>query len=603
MELGITLRLPGRRGEKPQDQHAKAKEALLLRQKDHNEKRAVLERYAISDVPAVPEGEYIYLQKLTHPLGEQHLEHFAAIQSDMLFEQKITGFALNQPLADSKSSKSHRTYLLMTPDMYLQSRGMLDVAQRLKADNYLNIYPLISTWEIIRAVHHNNAREISSSDAEQTSTQTRVRQLLLDAARSGASDIHIEGRENKAEVLLRINGRRYKMGDISLATAEDYGSVLFNFESTDIARKGSWTKREIKDTNFDVWDDPTKKNKRLLSVRFHSTAIHPDKFQLVLRLLRPANVEGGFKKLSEVGYSEAQREQVEKMLIGGSGLIVFVGPTNSGKSSSLQSCIEQLYENRGPNIKVCTIESPVEYEIPNACQMPATKETFNLLLEATLRQDPDVVMVGEIRESEAAKTVKDLVLAGHKILTSIHGYSVMAAFSRLEQLGVDIDLLTMPDFISGFVYQRLLPHVCPECSLPMEHALEVGMINKRLYDRLTSVSEAGRDNIRFINEGRYFVNAENKLTEGCSCNTCNGTGILGRTPIAEIIIPDAKLLSFIKNKDEAGARDYWLTTLGEKVEFGLGVSALSHAIQKMRQGIVDPRDVEQSIGMLRRDGF
>lgn len=86
-----------------------------------------------------------------------------------------------------------------------------------------------------------------------------MRQLLLDAAKSGASDIHIEARENKAEVLLRIDGRRYKMGDISLATAEDYGSVLFNFESTDIARKGSWTKREIKDTNFDVWMTPRKR--------------------------------------------------------------------------------------------------------------------------------------------------------------------------------------------------------------------------------------------------------------------------------------------------------------------------------------------------------
>lgn len=602
MELGITLRMPGRRGEKHQDQHAKAKEALQLKQRDLSEKRAVLERYAVSDVPAVPVGEYIYLQKLTHPLGEQHLEYFAAIKSDMLFEQKTAGFALNQPLADSKSSKSHRTYLLMTPDMYLQSRGMLDVAQRLKADNHLNIYPLISTWEIIRAVHHNNAREISSSDSEQTSTQTRVRQLLLDAAKSGASDIHIEARENKAEVLLRIDGRRYKMGDISLATAEDYGSVLFNFESTDIARKGSWTKREIKDTNFDVWDDPTKKNKRLLTVRFHSTAIHPDKFQLVLRLLRPAHVEGGFKKLSDVGYSDAQREQVEKMLIGGSGLVVFVGPTNSGKSSSLQSCIQQLYENRGPNIKVCTIESPVEYEIPNACQMPATKDTFNVLLEATLRQDPDVVMVGEIRESQAAKTVKDLVLAGHKILSSIHGYSAMAAFSRLEQLGVDIDLMTMPGFISGFVYQRLLPIVCPECSLPFHLARTTGMINEGLFNRLTSVSE-DKHNIRFINEGRYFINAENKLDTGCKCETCNGTGILGRTPIAEIIIPDEKLLGFIKKKDEAGARDYWLSTQGEKVEYGLGVSALSHAIQKMRQGIVDPRDVEHSIGMLRRDGF
>lgn len=600
MELGLTLKSASREKQLQE----KAREEHQRRVKDQEDRRKQLELHAVKDVAAVPEGKYIYLQNLKRPLQAQYLEYFAAIQSDMLFDQSIPGFSsLNQPLDNSKSAKSHRTYLLMPPEMYLKSRGMLDVAQRLKEDGYFNILPLITTFEIIRAVHHNNAREVSSSDSEQTNTQTRARKLLLDADRVGASDIHIEGRENKAEVLFRIDGRRYKMADISLATAEDFASVLFNFESSDIARKGSWNPREIKDTNFDVWDDPSKKTKRLLTVRFHSAPIHPSRFQMVLRLLRPANVEGGYKPLASIGYSEGQLEQTEDILIGGSGLVVFVGPTNSGKSSSLQSCIQKIYENRGTSIKVCTIEAPVEYEIPNACQMPSTKDTFNAFLEATLRQDPDVVMVGEIREKEAARTVKDLVLAGHKILTSIHGYSAMAAFSRLEQLGVDIDLLTMPGFISGFVYQRLLPLVCPDCALSVHDARSVGLINDKLYGRLLSVCDLEKHNVRVINEGRYFLNENNEFSTGCTCTTCNGTGILGRTPVAEIITPNEELLGFIKRRDEAGARNHWLTQQGRKIEHSLGVTALSHAIQKMRLGQVDPRDVEHSIGILRRDGF
>lgn len=177
----------------------------------------------------------------------------------------------------------------------------------------------------------------------------------------------------------------------------------------------------------------------------------------------------------------------------------------------------------------------------------------------------------------------------------------MAAFSRLEQLGVHIDLLTMPGFISGFVYQRLLPIVCPECSLPLHLARATGMINEGLFNRLTYVSE-DKHNIRFINEGRYFINAENKLDTGCKCETCNRTGILGRTPIAEIVIPDEKLLGFIKKKMKRErvniGSQHWVKKLNSVSGFG-SVSRNS----KMRQGIVDPRDVEQSIGMLRRDGF
>ncbi|WP_287919219.1 GspE/PulE family protein [Comamonas sp.] len=563
-------------------------------------RKKMLERNALKQYALLPEGDYIDLQALSRPLSGPMLDQFAAISSALLFKQEH--FEHQQCLANSRSQKSTMTYLLVTVDSFLAMRGMLEVAQRLLADKWVNIIPIVTTHEIIRAVHQNYTREDRGPGNEQTGTQENARKLLLEAEKLGTSDIHIEVREDRAEVLFRIHGHRQKIADISKSSAEAYAQVLYNFESADGSRKSSWSSNEIRDTSFDVWQDPAEKTKRLMTVRFHSAPIHPAGcFQVVLRLLRPSSSEGGYKSLEEVGYTEEQREQIEEMLVGGSGLVLIVGPTNSGKSSSLQSFVQEIFRTRGTHIKVSTIEAPVEYEIEHACQMPSSKENFQSYLEASLRQDPDAVMVGEIRERQAAETVKDLVLAGHKILSTLHVYSAPTVFSRLEQLGVSIDLLTMPGFISGAVYQRLLPVVCPHCGLSVQQALSVDVLSQSLFNRLSQVADISSSNIRFVNQHHYRFGEADEAHAATVCEKCKGTGIVGRTPVAEILVPDSTYLNFIKNRDDAGALEYWKGSLGKKIDHGLSVTALSHAIFKMRQGLVDPRDVEACIGLLRKE--
>ncbi|WP_198970943.1 GspE/PulE family protein [Xylophilus sp. ASV27] len=590
MELGLNFRIPRLgSGTKNQIVLAQAEEARNRRVSDLAKRQYDLEQVAIQDVTQLPDGAYIDLLTLARPVPDLLQDSFAAITSTFLVDQRV--MPANQYLArsDEGGARKHTTYLLMTPDVFLAGRNMLDVAQRLKEDGHVNIRPLLTTGELIRAVHHRYSKGAEHGDATQTATQHQARKLLIQADRLGASDIHLETRDETAEVLFRINGRRHKMADISKITAEAMAQVLFNFVSSDGARKGSWNYKEVKDTSFDVWDDPVERTELLMRVRFHSTPIHPEgNFQVVMRILRPSKRTGGAKPMDKIGYTTDQLAQIDEMLVGGSGLVLVVGPTNSGKSSSLHSYVHDLFRKRGRYIKVPTIESPVENEIAGACQMSSGKEDFQGYLEASLRQDPDVVMVGEIREKLAASTVKDLVLAGHKILATLHVFhSALAAFARLSQLGVEKDLLTMPGFVSGVVYQRLIPVVCPHCALTIDQAMQAGLVHPSLLARLSTVCNLEEHPIRFVNDA--------------GCSQCNHTGIIDRTPAAEVLMPDATFLNYIRCGNDNAAWEHWQTVLGKRVAYGLGVTALSHAIFKMRQGMLDPRDVETELGALRNE--
>ncbi|XDF33195.1 ATPase, T2SS/T4P/T4SS family [Paracidovorax avenae] len=592
MELGISFRLPSRGATPVAPTRAGAADTArpeaerASRLSESQERQRQLEQIAFKEATQLPEGDYINLFTLKRPVSEIHRATFAAIRSELLVDQKV--MASGQFLDNPKTAGSRRfsTYLLMPPAAYLSARAMMDVAQRLEEDGHTNIRPLLTTTELIQAVHHRANRGIDSGNSIQTTTQDAARELLLEADSLQSSDIHIETRGDVAVVQFRVHGRRQRRADISRVTAEAIAHLLFNFESADGARKGSWNPKEVKDTSFDVWEDPAERTKRLMRVRFHSTPIHPEgNFQIVMRLLRPAARTGGARPLAQIGYTQDQLAQIEEMLVGGSGLVLMVGPTNSGKSSSLHSFVEHLFQTRGRHIKVTTIENPVENELLGACQISASKDNFQAYLEASLRQDPDIVMVGEIREKLAALTVKDLVLAGHKIPATLHAYSATAAFSRLMQLGVEKDLLTMPGFISGVVYQRLIPTVCPHCGHDFKSAHQNGLVSKSLFDRLTSVCDLQEHHVRFVN------------SEGCV--ECGHSGIVDRTPAAEVLIPDSTFLNHIKNDDLGAARDHWLRILGKPAGYGLGATALAHAILKMRQGQVDPRDVETELGVLR----
>lgn len=518
------------------------------------------EKQVISNLEDIPEGAFFDLTKLSKsPLSEVNAESFAAILHASI----------------------HTVYVLYAENT--GARMLMEVVARVRAEpqRYVVLVHKASA-DIIRIVNERSSAQRRDRDVlAESDVQSHAHRLLEDAEMRGASDIHLETRSNTVEVFYRVHGKRMRMGDMSLKRFDALGNFLHNWQSKDSSREANWNKQKIQDVSF----AHTLPNGGDMHVRFHSTPIHPGgNSQIVMRLLRPPKSAGGFRALEDILYSNAQKKQIVQMLAGGSGAVLVVGPTNSGKSSSLQSYVEHIRQIRGPNIKISTIENPVEYEMVGACQMAATEADFNEYLRATLRQDPDVVVVGEIRGADAADTTKSLILAGHKILTTLHVYEAVGAFSRLMELGVPRPLLAMPGFVSGVVYQRLLPVVCQDCCHTLDDVIGTGVLDPDLEERLTRVWSAGEDTIHIAKAG--------------GCEKCHFHGYVGRMPVAEVLKPDTRFLELIREGRDADAKDYWQRTLGVKADWGDSPTALAHAITQMKRGLVDPRDIEAELSLL-----
>lgn len=475
--------------------------------------------------------------------------------------------------------------------------AMFDLRSRLQAhirDKALRcaMVERLATAELIKLVyqHHEQQQQSKAVAASQDASDVEhlIDEMVQQAIEWRTSDIHIEARGASANVFFRVNGQRRLWRELAYETARSIGSVLYVHADAG-SKDVSWSTDQVQDCATE-WKTRSGKEVQL---RFSSSPIYPaGGFQVVLRLL---SMEVKGVDLTRLGYSEEQMRMLDIMSTGSSGILLICGPTNSGKSTTLQGVMQRIYARRGDTIKMITVEDPVEYVIPGACQIPVSRKrktiidersgsAFTTFLRGTLRQDPDVVMVGEIRDYDSAVVVKDLVLAGRKILATLHTYSALWAYMRLREIGVPWEILTMPGFIAGIVYQRLVPTLCPHCSIPLTQGGAQRLPADVLF-RVQQVSDLALDNVRVKGDG---------------CEACNMTGVSGRTVCAEFVLPDRELLKLLAKNDLIGAERYWRDSGVGAQEQG-GVTALAHALHKMRQGLLSPMDVEDQIGLLTAD--
>lgn len=477
--------------------------------------------------------------------------------------------------------------VLLTAVEAVGSHPQFELQRRLQVEKGIATVTLRqASREIIKSVHDAH---VSVKVSENTKVEDAGWQIVEEAVFKRASDIHIETRGSFAQVFFRIFGERVEQPSIAATTATEICNVLYGVHADGDNKGISWDIKTVKDTVIGY----TTKGGKQVQLRFSSGPIHPSgNFHAVIRLL--VMDETTIKPVEEVGYTPAQVAAIEEMLLGSQGMVILVGPTNSGKSTSMQSFIDRIYEIRGRSIKVLTVEDPVEYILRDACQMgvPESRKgledgqsgsMFTTFLRGTLRQDPDVAMVGEIRDSEGAEHVKHLVLAGRKLLTTLHVYEVCAVFARLREIGVPESVLYMDGFVSGVVCQRLVPLLCPHCSIPVAEALHAGRIRKATFDRVARVSDLMEDEV---------------CVRGDGCQHCNYMGIVGRTPCAEILVPDSTFLGLMAQGRMNDAREYWASSATALNVDGFGVNMIAHAIQKMRQGLLDPSHIETHIGRL-----
>lgn len=463
--------------------------------------------------------------------------------------------------------------ILVLPEWF-GAAPALDLRRQLEALGYGKPEMLRATADVIAHVQAIRHSVQTASPSTATKPERLITDILQLAVEKGASDIHVETRHPVADVFFRIDGQRRLMQNLTFDTAKDLAQVLF-LKGDEGSKAVDWNSSALADCGIS-WplDDG-----RPVGVRFSSLPIHPSpNFHFVLRI---QSKRAEPMELAQCGYTSAMLSMIDTFLAASTGLTVFCGPTNSGKSLSLAGCMRRVYEMRGQSIKQITAESPVENVVPGACQVSVGGQLdFAQVLKGILRQDADVVVPGEIRDAESASVVRDMVLGGRKVLTTLHTYSALGAFVRLREMGVPWDLLTMPGFINGVVYQRLVPTLCPQCKIPLEAGRH--RVPSAVFSRLVQTSVLAADAIYLRGDG---------------CAHCDQSGVSGRTVVAEFLVPDRQFLQLLERNALAAAEQYWLQS--KVLAIGShGVTALSHAVAKMQAGQLDPVDLEQNVALL-----
>lgn len=433
----------------------------------------------------------------------------------------------------------------------------------------------------------NNAGLRSSlADSDRDKPIIRDIEKLAQAALDvDASDIHIESRGHSASVRLRVNGRLQQYSD---SWTHDYVMTMARALHT-LADDDSKPTGFTNDCQMSVSLELMSSARLKLRVQI-SPAYPDDGIDIVIRLLRVA-AAAKVKTLEALGYAPDHIEMLEYMQSSPHGMIVIAGTTGSGKSTTLQTAMQNL-RRADPGRKLVSIEDPPEYVLDGVTQIPVARRKeggtgvqanpFLAAMRNTMRMDPDVIMIGEIRDSESAKLMVAMVQSGHMVLTTIHTESAIGIISRLRGMGVDADIMSGRGFISGLVFQTLVPTLCKHCRV--EYTPGMPEITPALHERIRHVTKDG---------DTLFVESRH------GCHHCGKSGISGRTVCAEMVIPDSDMRDAILANDLKAVHSQWRKQRrGKGPNSMLGATALDHAILKMRRGEVSPVSVEGALGLL-----
>ena len=318
-------------------------------------------------------------------------------------------------------------------------------------------------------------------------------QIISDAIDLQASDIHIEPSPKEVLVRFRIDGVLRNHFQLPRWMQPALVSRIKILAKLDIAQQ-----RLPQDGRLRI-----RRRKDRIDIRISTLPTqHGEK--VVMRLLGSSAIP----TLSDLGLSNDQSAWLDDALNQPQGLIIVTGPTGAGKSTTLYSLLER---RRSPGINIVTVEDPIEYQVPGITQVqidPKTGLTFANSLRAILRQDPDVILIGEIRDAETAEIAVQAALTGHLVLSTMHTNGSLAAIARFLDLGVRPLLLTT--VTNMIVAQRLARRVCPQC--PERYTPDADLLRK----------------VRLSREGVDYV-------RGAGCPACGGTGYSGRVGVFELL--------------------------------------------------------------------
>lgn len=389
--------------------------------------------------------------------------------------------------------------------------------------------------------------------ASQAPIVKMVDAVLLEAVRRRSSDIHIEAFEHEIYIRYRIDGRCYQVAKPPKSLALAISSRLKVLANLDVAES-----RLPQDGRILLEVDSRQIDLRISVL----PTMHGE--SIVLRILDRASVDPDLGRLGMYAELEAQLEQLIKRP---HGLVLVTGPTGAGKTTTLYACLAKLNE---PGVKLITTEDPVEYDIDGLVQVAVNEKIkldFAVCLRSILRHDPDVVMVGEIRDQQTAQIAHQAALTGHLVLSTLHTNDAPGAVTRLLDMGIEPFLITST--VTGILAQRLVRRLCPDC--------------KTEYN--PSADELAALKLTVGDVTQPFMKA-------VGCSNCQDLGFKGRSGIYELFVVSESIRPLIIEHASASqirvqARSEGMRTLRED-----GVSKVKEGVTTVAEVLQETQDYE-----------
>jgi type IV pilus assembly protein PilB len=387
---------------------------------------------------------------------------------------------------------------------------------------------LIKTAEKIKLLEDIKTMIDATNAEASTHRVSKIIEIIFAGAIAlGASDVHIEPEEGQVRLRIRLDGILHNITFIDYKTFEFINSRIKLLSGLKLAHN------KAQDGRFSIFVKGEE-----ISMR---TSIIPGAFGegIVMRILNPKSIQ---VKLEELGIEKKLYSIISREIDKPNGLILITGPTGSGKSTSLYAFLRKIYS---PEIKILTIEEPVEYHLEGITQTQTNPERGYDFLEgltSALRQDPDVVMVGEIRDTETARVAVEASLTGHMVFSTLHTNNAAGVVPRLIDLGVNPKILASA--LSLSIAQRLARKLCTKCKITRPVTQEEEEVIRKTLERAERLGK---------NLKEYGVDAKQKIELWIApgCEACSGLGYKGRIGVFEAILADRALQEIMpKNPSE-----------------------------------------------------
>jgi type IV pilus assembly protein PilB len=379
-----------------------------------------------------------------------------------------------------------------------------------------------------------------------------VNYVIYNAVKEGASDIHIEPAEKCVRVRFRIDGKLYKSLEVPQHLLGAVTSRIKIMATLDISER-----RLPQDGRVPVLLDGRKIDLRV------STFPGSRGEKTVIRVLDTRSVS---LNLRDLGFAEDVLEALKAAIRAPNGIVLVTGPTGSGKSTTLYAALNEISSMEN---NVCTVEDPIEYHLPLINQFQVQERvgmTFSMALRTLLRQDPDIIMVGEVRDEETARTAIQAALTGHLVFSTLHTNDATSAITRMVNMGVERYLISAA--LNMVLAQRLVRRICAKC--------------RQTYEPPRTLRKA-------LDRMGYQIEA---FYKGVGCRRCRNTGFSGRIGVHELLLVDDELRDAIV----AGA------AIGELRRIGMskGMITLRHdGFRKVREGITTVEEILHIAGEIR----